>query len=96
MRVEEDGVDHRCCDPGTHLLHHQPAFNRDLGESPTRTAELMVQHGLRVPVECTGAAAQRATTAGRAAGSAPRTRLGAGVVSVNPQNMSAMPISSPR
>jgi hypothetical protein len=94
--AEEDGVDDRCRDPGTHLLHHQATLDRDLGEPTTRAVELVVQHGLRVPVEGASAAAHGATTAGRGAGSDPRARFGAGVVSVNPQNMRAMPISSPR
>ena len=96
MRVEEDGVDNGCCDPGTHLLHDQAALDWDLGESSTRAVELVVQHGLRVPVEGAGAAAHRATAAGRGAGSDPRARFGTGAVSVNPPNMSAMPINSPR
>jgi hypothetical protein len=96
MRMEEDGVDNRCRDSGTDLLHHQAALDRDLGEPSTSAVELVVQQGLRVPVEGAGAAAHRATAAGRGAGSGPRARFGTGAVSVKPQNMSAMPISSPR
>ena len=94
--MEEDSVDNRCCDPGTHLLHHQAALDWNLGEPSTRAVQLVAQHGLRVPMEGARAAAHRATTAGRVAGSDPLARFGTGAVSVNPQNMSAMPMSSPR
>ena len=67
-----------------------------LGKLLASAAELVLEDCLRVVVECAVATSHLATTAGLGAGSASRTRLGAGAGNVKPQNINAIPISSPR
>lgn len=88
---------HHCChDPGGDLLDSRATFLRQPGKLLARTPELVLENFLRVPVECATATTHLATTAGLGAGSASRTRLGTGAGNVKPQNIRAIPISSPR
>ena len=93
----EHRVHDRCHDSGGHVLESRSTLFRELRKSPPWTQELMLENGLRMPVECAVAPAHLATTAGRGAGSAAaREGFRAGAVNVKPQNMRAIPISSPR
>jgi hypothetical protein len=88
---------HHCChDPGGDLLESRATLLGKPGKVFARTPELVLEDFLRVAVECAVAATHLATTAGLGAGSDSRTRLGAGAGNVKPQNMSAIPTSSPR
>lgn len=89
-------VHHRCHDPGGDLLDSRATLLRQLGKLLARTPELVLENFLRVAVECAAATTHLATTAGLGAGSGSRTRLGAGAGNVKPQNIRAIPISSPR
>ena len=66
------------------------------GKLLARASELAVEDCLRVAVKCAVAITHLATTADLGAGSDSRTRLGAGAGNVKPQNMRAIPTSSPR
>jgi hypothetical protein len=89
-------VHHGCHDTGGHLLESRATLFRKSGKPLARTLELVLEDGLRMAVECTVTPTHLATTAGLGAGSAARMRLGAGAASVKPQNISAIPTSSPR
>ena len=89
-------VHHSRHDPGGDLLESRATLLGKPGKLFARTPELVLEDFLRVAVECAVATTHLATTAGLGAGSDSRTRLGAGAGNVKPQNMSAIPTSSPR
>jgi len=89
-------VHHRRHDPGRDLLESRATLLGKPGKLFARTPELVLEDFLRVAVECAVATTHLATTAGLGAGSDSRTRLGAGAGNVKPQNISAIPTSSPR
>jgi hypothetical protein len=89
-------VHHRCHDPGGDLLESWATLLGKPCKLLAGTSELVLQDFLRVAVECAVATTHLATTAGLGAASDSRTRLGAGAGNVKPQNMRAMPTSSPR
>ena len=93
-------LDHRVHHGSHHLrgdlLDSRATLLGKAGELLARTSELVLEDCLRVAVECAVATTHLATTAGLGAGSDSRTRLGAGAGNVKPQNMRAIPTSSPR
>jgi hypothetical protein len=92
----QNRVHHRCHDPGGHVLQGRATRFRELRKPLPRTEKLMLEDGLGVAVECAVAPAHLTTTAARGAASAARVGLRTGAVKVKPQNMRAIPISSPR
>ena len=92
----DHGVHHRCHDPSGDVLASRATLLGEPGKLLARTSELVVEDCLRVAVKCAVAVTHLATTAVLGAGSDSRTRLGAGVGNVKPQNMRAIPTSSPR
>ena len=89
-------VHHRRHNPDGDLLEGRATLLGKPGKLLAGTSELVLEDFLRVAVECAVATTHLATTAGLGAGSDSRTRLGAGAGKVKPQNMRAIPTSSPR
>lgn len=89
----EQRLDERRRDSEARFLHRPPSAAGQLREAAVCPPELVVEHHPGMPLQ--GATPQRATTAGWGAGSTARARRGAGLESVNPQNIRAIPTSSP-
>ena len=92
-RFLEERLDERGSDTGARLLNGSPPLLGQRGKPPSRASEFVLEHGSGMSVK--RAAAHRAATAACGAGSAARTVRRAGAVSVKPENMRAIPTSSP-
>jgi hypothetical protein len=88
-------VHQRRHDAGALLLDGRTAALGQLGKLFARTLELVFEDCLGVALGAV-TTTHLAATAGLGAGSDSRTRLGAGAGKVKPQNISAIPTSSPR
>ena len=88
-------VHQRRHDVGALLLDGRTAALGQLGKLLARTLKLVFEDCLRVALGAV-TTTHLAATAGLGAGSDSRTRLGAGAGKVKPQNISAIPTSSPR
>jgi hypothetical protein len=92
-RLIQHAVDELDGYPERELLHFTSTVVREARQPPSRPAQLVLDHDLGVPVK--RLRVHRARTAGEAGVSTGRGTFFAGALSVKPQNISAIPISSP-
>ena len=94
----EQGVNERGGNPGRGLLDGSAPFRGKGRERSAGAEELALEERLGVTVDRSGPRGHLATTAGRvgAGASAARGFFFGGAASVKPQNMIAIPTSSPR
>src|SRR4051812_2050566 len=90
------GLHHGPDNPCDRLLESRSALFGQVCEPVPRAHELVLENGLGMAVERAVSVVHRAATAGVGAGSDARAGFRVCEVNVKPQNMRAIPISSPR